>query len=102
MDDFKISLSKELLSEAEKLQEQAKTAIYFANGKEAIAAIAIADKIKATSKEAIETLQNRRIEVYMLTGDNQQTAASVAKQVGLMHYKAEVMPSEKADFVKDL
>lgn len=102
MDESKIIVGKALLSQAEKLQEQAKTVIYFANGKEAIATIAIADKIKATSREAIETLQNRGIEVYMLTGDNKQTAAAVAKQVGLMHYKAEVMPSEKADFVKDL
>ncbi len=102
MDDFKITVNKELLSHAKKWQEQAKTVIFFSNGKEALTAIAIADKIKTTSKEAIETMQNRGIEVYMLTGDNQQTADAVAKQVGLMHYKAEVMPSEKADFVKEL
>jgi Cu2+-exporting ATPase len=70
--------------------------------KPGLAAIAIMDKIKATSAEAIKTLQNRGIEVYMLTGDNKQTAAAVAAQLGLQHYKAEVMPSEKASFVKEL
>jgi Cu2+-exporting ATPase len=58
--------------------------------------------MKATSKQAIETLQKQGIEVYMLTGDNEQTAKAVAAQVGLQHYKAEVLPSEKADFIKQL
>ena len=42
------------------------------------------------------------VEVYMLTGDNQETAAAVAHEVEISHFKAEVLPSEKADFVKDL
>ena len=67
-----------------------------------MAILAIADKIKATSKAAIEALQQKGIEVYMLTGDNENTARAVAAQVGLNHYKAEVLPSEKAEFVKDL
>lgn len=102
MDEYGISVSHDLLIQAEIWQGEAKTVIYFADQKNSLAAIAIADKIKATSQEAIETLQNRGIEVYMLTGDNKQTAAAVAKQVGLKHYKAEVMPSDKANFVKEL
>ena len=102
MDEYGISVSHDVLIQAEIWQEEAKTVIYFADEKSGLAAIAIADKIKATSQEAIETLQNRGIEVYMLTGDNKQTAAAVAKQVGLKHYKAEVMPSDKANFVKEL
>ncbi len=102
MDESGITVPEKLLREAESLQEQAQTVVYFANDKEVLAVIAIADQIKATSKEAIETLQSRGIEVYMLTGDNRQTAAAVAKQVGLRHYEAEVMPSQKADFVKKL
>ncbi|SHF85948.1 heavy metal translocating P-type ATPase [Pedobacter caeni] len=102
MTEYGISVSQDLLIQAEIWQEEAKTVIYFADEKNGLAAIAIADKIKSTSQEAIETLQNRGIEVYMLTGDNKQTAAAVAKQVGLKHYKAEVMPSDKADFVKEL
>jgi P-type Cu2+ transporter len=85
-----------------KLQAEAKTVVFFADTNRVLATIAIADKIKATSKAAIETLQNKGIEVYMLTGDNEQTARAVANQVGLKHYKAEVLPSEKASFVKSL
>ncbi|MNK91866.1 putative copper-transporting ATPase PacS [compost metagenome] len=102
MDEYGISFDHDLLIQAEIWQDEANTVIYFAEEKNALAAIAIADKIKSTSQEAVETLQNRGIEVYMLTGDNQQTASAVAKQVGLKHYKAGVMPSEKADFVKEL
>lgn len=47
-------------------------------------------------------MQKKGIEVYMLTGDNEQTASAVARQVGLKHLKAEVLPSDKADFIKDL
>ena len=85
-----------------RLQAEAKTVIYFADSTRVLATIAIADKIKATSKAAIDALQNKGIEVYMLTGDNEQTARAVANQVGLKHYKAEVLPSEKASFVKSL
>ncbi|MEO6287471.1 MAG: heavy metal translocating P-type ATPase [Dyadobacter sp.] len=112
MDEKGISIDAKLLTEALEWQNQAKTVIYFgsanrssanrSSGSQALAAIAIMDKIKATSAEAIKTLQNRGIEVYMLTGDNKQTAAAVAAQLGLRHYKAEVMPSEKASFVKEL
>lgn len=102
MNANKIAISttaKDLLTQ---WQKEAKTAILFANSQKVLAVLAIADEIKATSKSAIKTLQDRNIEVYMLTGDNKQTAAEVAKQVGLQHFEAEVMPSDKADFVKKL
>jgi P-type Cu2+ transporter len=87
---------------AEQWSAEAKTVIWFADSKKVLAAIAIADKIKATSKAAIESMQKKGIDVYMLTGDNEQTAQAVANQVGLKHFKAEVLPSEKAGFVKQL
>lgn len=87
---------------AEKLEDQAKTVIFFGDEKQVVAVLAIADKIKETSKDAINTLRDRDIEVYMLTGDNAKTAAAVSKQVGITNYKAEVLPSDKADFVKML
>jgi P-type Cu2+ transporter len=85
-----------------KLQSEAKTVVYFASQESVVAVIAIADKVKATSHAAIESLQKKGIDVYMLTGDNEQTAKAVALQVGLKHFKAEVLPSQKADFVKQL
>ncbi|WP_420317869.1 heavy metal translocating P-type ATPase [Ekhidna sp.] len=97
-----ISISLPLNQNAGWLQQEAKTVIYFANEHQVLAVLAIADQVKASSKQAIQTLQDRDIDVYMLTGDNHQTAGAVADQVGLKHFKAEVMPSEKADFVKEL
>jgi len=97
-----IQIDASLMQTAESLEEQAKTVIFFGNEKEVLAILAIADKIKETSKKAIETLQDRGIEVYMLTGDNNKTAAAVAKEVGITNYQGEVMPSEKAAFVEKL
>ena len=97
-----IKLSGHLDQLASQFQSEAKTVVYFSNNENVLAVIAIADKIKATSKAAISSLQKKGIEVYMLTGDNEQTAKAVANQVGLTHYKADVLPSDKAAFVKEL
>ncbi|KIO74675.1 copper transporter [Pedobacter lusitanus] len=83
-------------------QQSAKTVIYFTSTKRVLAVIAIADQIKSGSKQAVEELQSQGITVYMLTGDNAFTAAAIAKQAGILHYKADVLPAEKADFVKSL
>ena len=102
IEENSIRISSSLVARAEKLQQEAKTVIYFANQGSVLAVIAIADKVKASSKQAVTALQAMGIEVYMLTGDNRQTAAAVANEVGLQKFKAEVPPSEKADFVKEL
>ena len=85
-----------------RLREQAKTIIFLANETRVLGVLAIADKIKDSSQAAIKALQDRDIDVYMLTGDNEQTARAVAQQVGLEYFRAEVLPSDKADFVKEL
>jgi Cu2+-exporting ATPase len=87
---------------ASQWSESANTVIWFADSRKVLAAVAIADRIKETSKAAIASLHAKGIEVYMLTGDNPQTAKAVAQQIGLNHYKAEVLPSDKAEFVKQL
>ena len=97
-----IQIDAALINASENLEEQAKTVIFFSNDSEVLAILAIADKIKETSKKAITTLQNKGIEVYMLTGDNNKTASAVAKQVGITNYQGEVMPSDKAAFVEKL
>jgi Cu2+-exporting ATPase len=81
---------------------KAQTVVWLADNNDALAAIAIADKIKQTSIAAVRELQSSGIEVYMLTGDNQYTAKAIAEQTGIQHYKAEVLPAEKAGFVKAL
>ncbi len=97
-----IEFNQETENKAEQLRQKAKTVIYFANHKSVIAIVAIADKIKETSKKAIQALLGKDIAVYMLTGDNKQTAMAVAKQTGIKDFRAEVLPSEKADLVKEL
>ncbi|MEO2064049.1 heavy metal translocating P-type ATPase [Christiangramia sp.] len=97
-----IQIDASLIQTAESLEEKAKTVIFFSNEHQVLAILAIADKIKETSKKAIATLQERGIEVYMLTGDNNKTASAVANQVGISNYQGEVMPSDKAAFVEKL
>jgi Cu2+-exporting ATPase len=102
IDESNVPVSYNIATLASRLQSEAKTVVYFASQENVLAVIAIADQVKATSRAAIEALQRKGIEVYMLTGDNEQTAKAVASQVGLKQYKAEVLPSQKADFVKEL
>ncbi|PSR57168.1 copper-translocating P-type ATPase [Adhaeribacter arboris] len=98
----KIHLSTEFSDLADTWAEAAQTIIFLAEEQQVVAILSIADKVKETSAKAIQTLQEQGLTVYMLTGDNTRTAASVARQVGITHFQAEVMPSDKADFVKKL
>jgi len=100
--DLQIEVSAALYAKVEEFQQQAQTVIYFADATKVLAIVAIADQIKAGSAQAVAALKKEGIEVYMLTGDNQQTAASVAGQVGIDHFQAEVLPSDKSDFVQKL
>ena len=97
-----IAISDDLQKQVNDLQQQAKTVIYFADRKKVLAIVAIADSIKENSPKAIEQLIKQGIEVYMLTGDNHKTAAAVALQTGIKDFQAEVLPSDKAEFVKKL
>ena len=97
-----IHIELELQAAADEWLSKAQTVIWLADKENALAAISIADKIKQSSIKAVKDLQAAGIEVYMLTGDNQFTAKAIAEQVGIHHYKAEVLPANKAAFVKDL
>lgn len=102
MSSHNIYIDKELKTQSEQWLQQAYTVIWFSDVENALAAIAIADKIKPSSISAVKKLQDLKIDVYMLTGDNQFTAKAIADQVGIKHFKAEVLPAHKADFVKEL
>ena len=97
-----ISRESKQAEQADACSLEGKTVVYFADSKQVLALIVIADRMKPGSVKAIERLQAEGIEVYMLTGDNRITARAVADSIGLKHFKAEVMPSDKADFVKEL
>ena len=97
-----ISIPNQLQQQADEWGKQSKTVIWFSNSKQALSVIAISDKIKETSVAAIKEIQEMGIDLYMLTGDNEATAKAIAEQTGIRHYKAEVLPQHKADFVKEL
>jgi soluble P-type ATPase len=86
----------------EKLEEQGKTAMILANKDGIIGAVAVADTVKPTSREAVAKLQKLGIEVFMITGDNVRTARAIALQVGITNILAEVLPEDKANEVKKL
>jgi len=98
----KIEIPSEISDQIKAWQSEAKTVILVTLDGKITALLAIADKIKESSREAILRLQKQNIEVHMLTGDNQETAAAVAKATGIKNFKAQVMPNEKAAFVKEL
>lgn len=97
-----IVIAAQLQQQADEWSKQSKTVIWFSNGKQALSVIAISDKIKETSVQAIKELKEMGIELYMLTGDNETTAKAIAEQTGINHFIAEVLPQHKADFVKKL
>ncbi|TKK66283.1 copper-translocating P-type ATPase [Ilyomonas limi] len=102
MQEKRMHIAPKLQIKADEWLREAKTVIFLADHTTALAAIAIADKVKETSVNAVKSLQQSGIEVYMLTGDNEATAKAIAAQLGIKHYKAEVLPAHKADFVKEL
>ncbi len=97
-----ISIDEVLQQKANEWSMQSKTVIWFSDSQQALAVVAISDQLKETSIDAIKQMQDMGIELYMLTGDNEATAKAIASQTGIKHYKAEVLPQHKADFIKEL
>ena len=97
-----IAIDPILRSKAEKWTKEAKTVIALADENKALGVLAITDKLKPTSVQAIEALHKQGIEVWMLTGDQPEAAREVARQVGIAHFKAGVLPQEKASFIQEL
>lgn len=97
-----IVISETIQTEIDHRLNKAQTVVLFTDETQILAIIAITDKIKESSRRAIDALHKDNIKVYMLTGDNHQTAKAVAEQMNIKDFKAGVLPSEKADFVKKL
>ncbi len=91
-----------LESRITELEDQGKTAMLMAVEDKLAGILAVADTVKESSPEAIADLQNMGIEVYMITGDNHRTADAIARQVGIRHVLAEVLPENKAEQVNQL
>lgn len=89
-------------AEVERLQNEAKTVVYVVAGTEIIGIIAMADTLKPFAKEAIAELRRMKKEVIMITGDNEKTAAAIAKQLGVDTFYAKVLPQKKEELIADL
>jgi Cu2+-exporting ATPase len=97
-----IQIEEDLLTLAEEWQKKAMTVFYFSDSKNALAIIAVSDKIKESSVETIKQLHGMGIDVHMLTGDNEQSASKIASEAGIDSYRADVLPQDKHDFIIEL
>ena len=102
MEQVNASIPADLLEKVEKEQHLGKTVSYLSVGEDVVGYITITDPIKKTSKKAIEELMKDGLEVYMLTGDNKNTAAAVAEELHLTGFKAGMLPEDKLNEVKRL
>jgi Cu+-exporting ATPase len=100
--DSDVDISDELRKQADRLQEQAQTTVWIALDRRAVGLLGIADPIKPTTREAIRGLHNMGLKIIMCTGDNRRTAESVARELGIDEFCAEVMPDEKIEIVERL
>jgi len=100
--DSNVRFPEGLTKEAQRLQEKAETTVWLAVNGDAAGVLGIADPIKPTTKEAVAELHAMHLKIIMCTGDNQRTAESVAHELGIDEFKAEVMPDEKIEIVKKL
>ena len=91
-----------LRAAAEMLAAQGKTPLYFAEGRQLLGVVAVADVVKPDSAAAIAALRRSGCEVVLLTGDNQRTAEAIARQVGVDRVIAQVLPQDKARCIEDL
>lgn len=102
MDHSNTKLNTDMKEEAKKYQQQGKTVSFLAVDKKVVGYVVIGDKIKATSAQAIKELQERGIEVIMLTGDNHDTARAVANELHLTGFEASMLPGDKLKEVEKL
>jgi P-type Cu+ transporter len=100
--DSNVRFAEELTNEARRLQAKAQTTVWIAVNGEVAGVLGIADPIKPTTKQAVRELHKMGLKIIMCTGDNQRTAQSVARDLGIDQFTAEVMPEEKIDLVKEL
>ena len=92
----------EAFKKGNELAAQGKTPMYFGKDNKLLGIIAVADTIKKDSKEAIQALKNRNIDVVLLTGDHKNTAMAIAKEAGIKKVIAEVLPTDKEEHIREL
>lgn len=102
MNNEGIEIPASILAKAKEYESQAKTVVYFAGSAKVLAVIAVADKVKETSKQAIKELQELGMEVVMLSGDNALTAKAIAEECGIREVKSSMLPADKEQYIRHL
>ncbi len=102
MDQVGAQISSELEQQIVALEFEGKTILLLASDKKVAGAIAVADIIKSSAIEALKLLREMNLDIWMITGDNERTAAAIAKKLGITNIMAKVLPQEKAEKVKAL
>ena len=102
MESHNLSIPSAILEQVKAFQKQAKTVSYVANENEVLGFITISDKIKESAKTSIEKLHAMNVDVIMITGDNPETAAAVAEQLGIKKFVAQALPENKLEAIKKL
>ncbi len=98
----KFKIENKYAKEEQELSEKGNSIVYVAKGKKILAIIGVNDIVRKDIKKLIQTLAEKNIETIMLTGDNEQTAEKIAKEIGITKVIANVLPKEKANTVKKL
>ena len=99
---FNIEIPEDLKQKVIQKQDEAKTISYLAKSGKVIGFLSFSDRIKSTSKQAIDYLHSQNIQVIMMTGDNEHTAKAVATELGIKNYKANCLPEDKMNEIKKL
>ena len=95
-------VGEEVVARVDALQREGKTSMVISNAEGVEGIIAVTDELKPESKEAVAELKRLGVEVVMLTGDNRAPAEAVAKEVGILEVKAEMLPEDKAEAIREL
>lgn len=102
IEENKLTVPAEIAKAVKKAAKEGKTEVYLITNNKVIGALGLADVVRAQSKQTIKTLKEMGIKTAMITGDSDEVAAYVSKQLGLDQYFAEVKPEDKAAKVKEL
>ena len=101
-DELNVRMNQKAIEAVRTFADESKSVIILSDEQEVLAVAAVADQVKVTSTQAVRRLESDGIKVYMLTGDTAAAASAVAAQVGIKHYRSEVLPAQKAGFVAQL
>ena len=102
LETFKAMVPPEAGREIIRWEEDGKSIVYYGWESELLAVMAISDRLRPKSGEAVEALKEMGIEVHLLTGDGKRTAETVAAMLDIRHYKADVLPSDKEEYIRSL